>query len=53
MLMKKYWQQFKKLLIKNKKVKACGVFWGLEYVKWAVLGLRELYSSHSYAPSGI
>jgi hypothetical protein len=50
---KKYWQQFKKLLIKNLKIKTCGVFVRLESVKWAIFEPRELYSSHRYPTSGI
>jgi hypothetical protein len=44
MLMKKYLHHSKKIL----KIK---IIWGLETVKWVVLGHRWLFSSHPYPPS--
>jgi hypothetical protein len=51
MLVKKYLQQFKKLL-KNKKSQSVWVFVDFESAKWAVFVLRGLYSSLAYPPSG-
>jgi hypothetical protein len=51
-LWKKYWQQFKKLLIQEIKKSKCEYLGGLESVRWVVFVLNGLYSSHPYPPSG-
>jgi hypothetical protein len=50
--MKKYWQQFKKLLIKKIKSQSAWVFGRLEYVKRVVLGFVVFIVRLLIHPSG-